>query len=88
MTRNSTDAVDTPTRRKGKPNGEGRPTTSTPDLSGESRDDGAADQRGWEHPRAQMVRDGELSAAQLGDHARDDDVIEPPGYIENMAPGR
>jgi hypothetical protein len=41
------------------------------------------DARGKEHPDAQKVRDGELSAAQLGSHADQNDVITPAGYIEN-----
>jgi hypothetical protein len=43
----------------------------------------ADDSRGKEHPDAQKVRDGELSAAQLGSHADENDVITPAGYIEN-----
>ncbi|MGI8425554.1 MAG: hypothetical protein ACR2M4_02955 [Actinomycetota bacterium] len=49
----------------------------------------ADDARSIEHPDAQKVRDGKLSATQLGDHAvGDTDVIEPPGYVETASVAR
>lgn len=49
----------------------------------------ADDSRGIEHPDAEKVRNGELSATQLSPHAvGNTDIIEPPGYVETVAVAR
>lgn len=49
----------------------------------------ADNSRGADHPDADKVRNGEMSATQLSAHAvGDTDVIDLPGYVETIASSR
>lgn len=68
-------------------------TVNEADVLAEQDEDDAVDPRSFEHPQADAVRRGELSAAQLeGGNGNVDsaepDAQYPPGVVQNSAPVR
>lgn len=64
-----------------------------PDTGATADANDADDKRSFEHPQAQQVRDGELSAAQMEGGAANSnpefpDAQYPPGFVETAATAR